>query len=249
MILVFSSLSVPALASDSSGNLEYLSEYGATIGPEDRASSTGNTLSQPGAILQQDRFNVNVRGIIQPGDSTDDYFADKASRSEIARAVIEFSDSDARSHLLNGTHPLLVVAHRRRNDDKLVLTVSTSDGAPADDPEADAGDISLTNGELPTPFQGRWATSAKACTSGNRMEMLTIDARRIYQAEGEMRVVGVSQDSNDRSRITFEAQNMGGGDEWYSNEEFSLSRDGMVIAWRQLSPAASGATEFFYCDE
>ncbi|WP_428628736.1 hypothetical protein [Sphingopyxis sp.] len=120
-------------ASDPGDTLEYVSEYGVMIGPEDRVSSTGAKLSKPAAILQQDRFNVNVRGILQPGDSVDSYFTSNAHRAQIAKALIEFGDDQARAHLINGTYPLLILAQRRMGDERLILFISTSDGEPADD--------------------------------------------------------------------------------------------------------------------
>jgi len=64
-----------------------------------------------------------------------------------------------------------------------------------------------------------------------------------------MWITSLAQDSNERSRITFDARNAGGGEEWRSTEEFHLSRDGTTIAWRQLKPARTSATELFHCGE
>lgn len=248
-VAAFLLLGSQAHASDPDDSPDYLSEYGATIGPEDRVSSTGTALSQPAAILQQDRFNVNVRRMVHDGDRADAYFASKARRAEIASAVIIFSDPEAKSHVLNGTAPLLISAYRRRADGKLVLTVATSDGEPADDPDADTTDMALSASEIPAPFHGRWTRSQEACTADSALEILTIDARGVHQAEGEMLLASLAEDANDRSRVTFDARNAGGGEEWRSTEEFRLSPDGMMIAWRQLKPARTDATELFRCGE
>lgn len=242
-------LSITAQASDPDDSIDYLSEYGATIGPEDRVSSTGAKLSQPAAMLQQDRFNVNVRRMVHSGDSPDAYFANKSHRAEIASAVIIFTDEGAKANLLYDSQPLLILAYRRKSDRKLVLVVSTSDGEPADDPDADTTDMSMPAAEIPDPFHGRWARSQNACRTGAALEILTIDARGVHQAEGEMLITSLAQDSNERSRITFDARNAGGGEEWRSTEEFHLSRDGTTIAWRQLKPARTSATELFHCGE
>lgn len=242
-------LSTTAHAYDPDDGFEYLTEYGATIGPEDRVSGTGAKLSQPAAMLQQDRFNVNVRRMVHEDDRPDPHFADQAHRAEIASAAIIFADVGAKAHLLNGSRPLFVLAQRRKVDGKLILTVATSDGEPADDPDADTTDMSMPAAEIPAPFHGRWARSQNACKTGAALEILTIDARGVHQAEGEMLITSFAQDSNERSRITFDARNAGGGEEWRSTEEFHLSRDGKTIAWRQLKPARTSATELFRCDE
>lgn len=238
---------ITAQASDPDDSIDYLSEYGTTIGPEDRVSSTRAKLSQPAAILQQDRFNVNVRRMVHAGDSPDAYFAEKAHRAEIASAVIIFSDEGAKAHLLNGSEPLLILAYRRKTDRKLVLVVSTSDGDPADDPEADDTAISTAIAEIPSPFHGRWAASRDTCADGGPLEILTIDARGLHQAEGDMFATSLMPDPQNPSRITLEGRISGGGEVWSSTEEFNLSPDGTIIAWRQLKPARSDATELHRC--
>jgi hypothetical protein len=242
-------LNMQAQASDPFNSLEYVSEYGATIGPEDRVSSTGTKLSKPGAILQQDRFNVNVRGTIQPGDSRDDYFVSNARRAEMAKAEVVFLGPEAEAHFINGTYPLLVEALRRMGDGKLMLYVSMSDGEPANDPDADAVDISLPAAAIPDPFHGRWGASQEACTTGGTLEILTIDARGLHKAGGEILATSLMPDAQNPSRISFAAQNTGGGEAWPSTEEFVLSRDAMILAWRQLKPARSAMTELFRCGQ
>lgn len=136
-LLLAAVLSSPlaAQAPDADEGLDYVVEYGATIADTDRISSSGAALSDPAAILQQDRYNVDVRGVLQPGDSTDDYFADKAQRAEIAKADIRFQDDQARADIADGTPSLFVTVMRRQGDGQLVIFLATSDGEPADDPD------------------------------------------------------------------------------------------------------------------
>ena len=77
---------------------EHVTEYGAAIAPEDKVSSKGDRLTEVGAILQQDRFNVHARGLRQEGDSADTFFADKAHRLKMADAVLKISKEDGRHH-------------------------------------------------------------------------------------------------------------------------------------------------------
>lgn len=240
-------ISITAQASDPDDSIDYLSEYGATIGPEDRVSSTGAKLSQPAAMLQQDRFNVNVRRMVHANDSPDTYFAEKAHRAEIASAVIIFSDEGAKGHLLDGSAPLLILAYRRKTDRKLVLAVSTSDGEPADDPEADVSEMMMLTPQIPNEFRGRWATSREACRTGGKLDILSIDARGIHQAEGEIEVSRLVPGSENPSKIIFEARVTGGGETQNTTEELNLSHDGSILTWRQLRPARSAASELFRC--
>lgn len=137
-LLAAAALSIPlaAQAQDEDEQLDYVVEYGATIADTDRVSSSGAALTDPAAILQQDRFNVDVRGVLQPGDSADEYFADKAHRAEIADADIRFQDDKAQADMANGTPSLFVAVMRRPSDGRLVVFLATSDGEPADDPDA-----------------------------------------------------------------------------------------------------------------
>lgn len=121
---------------DPDENLDYVVEYGATIGEPDRVDSNGAALTDPAAILRQDRINVDVRGILQPGDSPDEYFADEAQRGEIASADIRFQDDRAAAEIADGAPSLFVTVMRQPDDGRLVIFLATSDGEPADDPDA-----------------------------------------------------------------------------------------------------------------
>lgn len=240
----------PAAQAQTGDDLEYVAEYGAMIGADDRVSSSGAKLSDPAAILQQDRYNVDVRGVLQPGDSADDYFADKAHRAAIASAAIEFTDDQARGHVVNGTYPLFVAVKRAKDGGRLTLFISTSDGEPADDsaedPETTA--IPMPASDIPAAFHGRWATSREACNTREPLATLTIDARGMYQAEGEMLAERVVRAEN-LGRITIKARNSGGGDEWASTEEFTLSADRQTIDWRQVKPDQGAAARLFRCGQ
>lgn len=241
-----------ARAQEPDHDLEYVAEYGVMTGADDRVSSSGTKLSDPAAILQQDRYNVDVRGVLQPGDSADSYFGDKAHRAAIAKAAIEFTDEHARAHVVNGTYPLFVLVKRPKGGGRLTFFVSTSDGEPADDSayeDADARDSTATpapESSIPAAFHGRWATSLEACDTREPLATLTIDARGVHQAEGEMLAERVVR-ADDPARITVEARNSGGGEEWASTEEFTASADGQRIDWRQLKPDPEPARHLFRC--
>lgn len=121
---------------DPDEGLDYVVEYGATIGEPDRVGSDGAALTDPAAILRQDRYNVDVRAILQPGDSADEYFSGQAQRAEIADADIRFQDDGVAAEIVDGTPSLFVTVMRRAGDGRLVIFLATSDGEPADDPDA-----------------------------------------------------------------------------------------------------------------
>jgi hypothetical protein len=69
----------------SAGAQDYgqIAYFGAAIGPEDFHNSAGARLTDPGAVLQQDRANFHRFGIRHPGDESDPVFADRAQRSRL----------------------------------------------------------------------------------------------------------------------------------------------------------------------
>lgn len=129
------SVSAQAQAPDPDADLEYVVEYGVSAADTDRVSSAGTKLTDPRAILRQDRYNVDVLGITQPGDSADPYFATKDHRAEIAKASVRFLDDFARDNLMTGAAALFVTVQRHGKDGDLVFFLATSDGEPADPPE------------------------------------------------------------------------------------------------------------------
>lgn len=236
-----------AQAPESDSDFDYVAEYTALIGAEDRVSSAGTKLSDPAAILQQDRYNFHVRGVSQPGDSPDSYFGDKAHRAEIGKAAVAFGDESARANLVNGTFQLFVTAMRPKGGGPLALFVSTSDGEPADDPNAGATLMPARANQIPAAFHGRWTASPGACSTAGSLAILSIDAAGVHQAEGEMLVTRLIRGDN-AARITIEARNSGGGEEWTSTEEFTLSPDGKAIDWRQLKPGNAPVSRLSRCD-
>lgn len=239
-----------AQAPGSGDDLEYVTEYTAMIGADDRVSSAGTKLSDPAAILQQDRYNFHVRSISQTGDSPDSYFGDKTHRAEIGKAAIAFGDDGARANLVNGTFQLFVTAMRPKGGGRLTLFVSTSDGEPADDSADDqeTGSTSMPApaNQIPAAFHGRWTAAPEACTTDGSLEILSIDGAGVHQAEGEMLVTRLIRGDN-AARITIEARNSGGGEEWTSTEEFTLSPDEKTIDWRQLKPGGGPVSRLSRC--
>jgi hypothetical protein len=62
---------------------QVMDSYYATISEADRRNSSGARLSDPGAVLQQDRANFHRFGIRQPGDQGDMFFASRDLRARI----------------------------------------------------------------------------------------------------------------------------------------------------------------------
>ena len=110
--------------------LDPVSEYGAALAAIDKANSSGVKLNSIAAILQQDRYNVNVRHILQSGDSADRFFVHKVNREAIARAELRI-DATTAAAIRAGTPALLVDVYRRKSDGRLTLFVNLSDGDPA----------------------------------------------------------------------------------------------------------------------
>lgn len=61
--------------------------YGATIGTDDLYNSRGTRLTDPGAVIQQDRANYHRFGLRQQGDMGDPVFHDRAARARIPGLV------------------------------------------------------------------------------------------------------------------------------------------------------------------
>ena len=62
---------------------QLLESYTATIGQDDLYNSSGARVTDPAAILRQDRANVHKFGVSQPGDSMDGFFASTANRGRM----------------------------------------------------------------------------------------------------------------------------------------------------------------------
>ncbi|MFO6463683.1 hypothetical protein ACK8OR_04760 [Jannaschia sp. KMU-145] len=80
---MFRLIFVAMIAAAAPATAEIIESYYAEIGPEDRRNSRGVGLSDPGAILQQDRANYHRFGIRHSGDEGDVFFANRDLRAQI----------------------------------------------------------------------------------------------------------------------------------------------------------------------
>lgn len=86
-----------------------IGEYTAYIGDDDLYNSKGTRLSDPAAILRQDRANFHKFGLRQPGDSSDAFFGSVSNRAAMERMVRNGSiSSEARRRLQNGGSTVVV---------------------------------------------------------------------------------------------------------------------------------------------
>lgn len=226
------------------GTLDYVTEYNAEVAPEDKVSSKGEALLDTLAILQQDRFNVHVRGLRQKGDSIDAYFVEKMHRLEIAGATLTIN-KETSAAIVDSNPSLLVDVYRHKSDGRLEISVGISDAAPAEGIEAAEAPRPLR--EIPLQYRGKWAYSAHNCTAGEPTAILVIDSKGLHQAEGEMIALGVLPKGSSRRTIFINARNSGGGGEWRSTEEFTLSPDGAVLETRTVRPDPLPVSRLFRC--
>lgn len=103
------------------------------------------------------------------------------------------------------------------------------------------------SGGFPDVYHGRWAHAAKDCKAGRALMILSIDAKGLHQMEGGLSVLRASRKAGEPNAIVVEARSSGGGDEWESTEEFTLSADGNVIDWRQVQPKRGRVTRLYRC--
>lgn len=106
--------------------------------------------------------------------------------------------------------------------------------------------------EFPQAFHGRWAHVAADCRASGpsailSSAILSIDAKGLSQAEGGFVVTSILQARDNPRQLSVNARNSGGGEDWDSLEEFTLSKDGKVIEWRQLEPEPSPVTRLYRC--
>ncbi|MBR0781079.1 hypothetical protein [Bradyrhizobium iriomotense] len=127
--------------------------------------------------------------------------------------------------------------------------IATSDGAPADKVASSSPRQRRPFHEFPQGFQGRWAYTAADCRAGTSPAPLTIDARGLNQAEGSLVVISILQARDNPGQISVNAHNSGGGEEWDSQEEFTLSKDGQVIEWQRLEPDPGPVTRLYRCKQ
>lgn len=87
-----------------------IERYEAVISAQDRMNSSGQPLSDLGAILAQDRANVHRFGIRQPGDGFDRVFTDRGARAEMPALVARGRVApDAAAAILSGAEAAVVV--------------------------------------------------------------------------------------------------------------------------------------------
>ena len=226
------------------GALDYVTEYSAEVAPEDKVSSKGEALLDTLAILQQDRFNVHVRGVRQKGDSMDAYFVEKTHRLEIAGRTLTIN-KETSAAIVDGNPSLLVDVYRHKSNGQLEISVGISDRVPPEGIEA--AETSRPLHEIPLQYRGKWAYSAQNCTAGEPIAILVIDSEGLHQAEGEMIALGVLPKGSSRRTIFINARNSGGGREWHSTKEFTLSPDGAVLETRTVRPDPSPVSRLFRC--
>lgn len=90
---------------------EPLASYTASFG-SDHYNSNGQQLSTVAQILQQDRANVNSRGIRDAGDMPDDYFTTPQARAQFATWLQDgYLDEAARDAILNGSGQVTVYVY------------------------------------------------------------------------------------------------------------------------------------------
>ena len=86
-----------------SGASALIGSYVAFIGEDDLYNSSGTRLTQPWAILRQDRANFHKFGLSQPGDTSDPLFGNAANRESMERLLRNGSISaDARARITQG---------------------------------------------------------------------------------------------------------------------------------------------------
>lgn len=80
-----------------------MASYVAFIGEDDLYNSSGTRLTQPWAILRQDRANFHKFGVSQSGDTSDSIFGNAANREAMERLLRNGSISaDARARITQG---------------------------------------------------------------------------------------------------------------------------------------------------
>ncbi|WP_166671898.1 hypothetical protein [Methylosinus sp. sav-2] len=223
---------------------DYLTEYCTEIAPEDQVSNKGEALSDAVAILQQDRFNVHVRGLRRKGDSVDAYFAGTTHCVEIAGAMLTI-DKETSAAIVDGNPSLLLDVYRHKSNGRLEFSVGVSGEAP---PEGiDAAETLRPLHEIPLQYHGKWAYSAHNCTGGETTAVLAIDSKGLHQSEGEMIALGVLPMGSSRRTIIINTRNSGGGGKWDSTEELTLSSDSAVLEWRTVRPYPSAVSRLVRC--
>jgi hypothetical protein len=111
-------LLIPALAAmlvltGSAAAQQLLESYQARLGVDDHYNSNGVQLTDPAAIIRQDRANFHEFGIRDPEDEGDRFFAVKANRARL-EAMLRAGRMDrfTRNAIRRGTPLVLVEIYR-----------------------------------------------------------------------------------------------------------------------------------------
>ena len=111
-------LLIPALAAmlvltGSAAAQQLLESYQARLGVDDHYNSNGARLTDPAAIIRQDRANFHEFGIRDPEDEGDRFFAVKANRARL-EAMLRAGRMDrfTRNAIRRGTPLVLVEVYR-----------------------------------------------------------------------------------------------------------------------------------------
>lgn len=112
MVVALAAAAIAPLGAARACGEEPLATYSTTLGGSDHVNSNGGRLVSVAQILQQDRANVNSRGIRDAGDQGDDYFATLATRGQLG-AMLEagFVDDAARAMIVNGSGAVTVYVY------------------------------------------------------------------------------------------------------------------------------------------
>ncbi|BBU63820.1 hypothetical protein MSC49_37550 (plasmid) [Methylosinus sp. C49] len=185
------------------------------------------------------------------GDAALDYlteysadFAEGTHRIEIASATLTIKEETSAA-IVDGNPSLLSDVYRHKSTGRLEVSVGISDGPPPEGIEAAETPRPLH--EIPLQYRGNWAYSVHNCATGEPTAILAIDSRGVHQAEGKMIALGVLPEGRPRRTILINARNSGGGGEWDSTEELTLSDDGAGLEWRTIRPDPSPITRLFRC--
>lgn len=203
--------------------------YQATIAAADTVNSAGVALADVAGILQQDRFNVDMRDIRHGFDTPDTVFTDKAKRLALGQAEVDISPT-LRTKILTGGVSVHVEVRETGTGGRYRVRVTP---APIF--------------EMPKAFQGTWAGSHEKCSDGGLLSVMTMDATGLHQAEGDMAVRSVVVDPDDPRRITLESENSGGGETWLARHDVTLSPDGSVMEFRPLGEDAGPPWTLLRC--
>lgn len=108
-----------------SSSTNQIGSYRAYIGQDDLYNSSGMRLTQPWAILRQDRANFHRFGIRHSGDTFDEFFAGGGNREIMERMVANGDmSSAARNLIVNGDAAVRVdIYGRGTRGDYLDITV------------------------------------------------------------------------------------------------------------------------------